>query len=1026
MGNKAPRTQEINEQDWAEEVLRRRAEELARLHAISLEITASHSLPDLLQIIVKRAARLLNAPGGSLWLCDQERQEVTIHAESYPLKKDYTGVKVKIGEGAAGVVAQTGKPLIIDDYRVWPGRASIFEQDQPYSAVLSVPLLWQGQVIGVLQVLDDINLRRFTETDLELLTLFANQSTIAIENARLVEREEKRVAQLELLRQTSLSMTASLDLSEVLDRILECTLNLLAGANNGHIFLYHPESGSRLTFGAALWPDGRRGQPVAEPRPEGLTYTVARLGEPILVPDMRTHPLYTSAPSSWTGSIFSLPLKIGERVVGVMNVSHTKPGGFSESDLQVLRLFGDQAAIAIENARLYQEAATERRHLSLLYDMGRELAPSLDADEILQRAAQLTSRALGGTYGKAYLFLPEENRLYLRGVSGYSEEQFNILRELSVFDLGEGLAGWVALNRQPLLLSDVQQDARWKHVPGCDEEVHSAIVATILQGERLLGVFTLLHHEVAAFTPDHLDLLQAICQQVGLTLSNVERYQQVQTLVDLLATEQKRLENLVERLPVGVLLLDANYQMEVVNSFGREILSLLGAGGLNERLVQLGPHTIDDLVNGDHESLPVEILIEEPAKMMLEVEILSLGVERAQWVVMMRDVTQERQNQARIQMQERLATVGQLAAGIAHDFNNIMAAIVVYADLLRRDPNLPAASRERLLIIQQQVQRAASLIRQILDFSRRSVMEQSTLDLLPFIKELDKLLRRVLPETIRLELTYQPGIYLVNADPTRLQQVFMNLAVNARDASPRGGILHFELERLEVRAGDPPPCPEIPPGQWIRITVKDSGEGIPPEVLPHIFEPFFTTKSVGQGTGLGLAQAYGIIKQHDGYIDAHSQVGKGATFHIYLRSQEPVLEETPSPETVVEAWGAGEMLLVVEDDISTREAMHALLEAYNYQVFTAADGLEALRIYEQHAESIALVVSDIVMPVMGGVALFRALQERWPHVKILFVTGHPMDEHDQSILEQGNVHWLQKPFSVGVFSQIVHDLLHEA
>ncbi|OGO66035.1 MAG: hypothetical protein A2Z45_08205 [Chloroflexi bacterium RBG_19FT_COMBO_55_16] len=1023
MGNKAPRTQEINEQDWAEEVLRRRAEELARLHAISLEITASHSLPDLLQIIVKRAARLLNAPGGSLWLCDQERQEVTIHAESYPLKKDYTGVKVKIGEGAAGVVAQTGKPLIIDDYRVWPGRASIFEQDQPYSAVLSVPLLWQGQVIGVLQVLDDINLRRFTETDLELLTLFANQSTIAIENARLVEREEKRVAQLELLRQTSLSLTASLDLSEVLDRILECTLNLLAGANNGHIFLYHPESGSRLTFGAALWPDGRRGQPVAEPRPEGLTYTVARLGEPILVPDMRTHPLYTSAPSSWTGSIFSLPLKIGERVVGVMNVSHTKPGGFSESDLQVLRLFGDQAAIAIENARLYQEAATERRHLSLLYDMGRELAPSLDADEILQRAAQLTSRALGGTYGKAYLFLPEENRLYLRGVSGYSEEQFNILRELSVFDLGEGLAGWVALNRQPLLLSDVQQDARWKHVPGCDEEVHSAIVATILQGERLLGVFTLLHHEVAAFTPDHLDLLQAICQQVGLTLSNVERYQQVQTLVDLLATEQKRLENLVERLPVGVLLLDANYQMEVVNSFGREILSLLGAGGLNERLVQLGPHTIDDLVNGDHESLPVEILIEEPAKMMLEVEILSLGVERAQWVVMMRDVTQERQNQARIQMQERLATVGQLAAGIAHDFNNIMAAILVYTDLLKKDLEFVPTGRERLTIIQQQVQRAASLIRQILDFSRRSVMEQSTLDMLPFIKELDKLLARVLPETIRVELTYQPDTYLVNADPARLQQVFMNLAVNARDAMPEGGTLRFALNRLRLQTKDNPPAPYLTPGEWAAVTVSDTGTGIVPKAMPHIFEPFFTTKPAGQGTGLGLAQAYGIIKQHDGYIDVQSKPGTGTSFTIYL----PAL---PSPEVAVSpeqesypAEGMGETILVVEDDEVTRTAMQALLEAQNYRVITAGDGGEALNIFEQNPDGIALLVSDVVMPKMGGVALYRILRDRWPQVKMLLVTGHPLQEENQTLLEENQVCWMQKPFSVPEFCQAVKVLL---
>jgi signal transduction histidine kinase len=162
------------------------------------------------------------------------------------------------------------------------------------------------------------------------------------------------------------------------------------------------------------------------------------------------------------------------------------------------------------------------------------------------------------------------------------------------------------------------------------------------------------------------------------------------------------------------------------------------------------------------------------------------------------------------------------------------------------------------------------------------MIEQSLMDMLPFIKELDKLLRRILPETIRLELSYQPGSYMVNADPTHLQQVFMNLAVNARDASPQGGTLHFDLEHVEIKEGDFNPCPIVSPGTWIRITVQDTGEGIPPEILPHVFEPFFTTKPIGQGTGLGLAQAYGIIKQHDGYIDVHSQVGEGSIFHIYL------------------------------------------------------------------------------------------------------------------------------------------------
>jgi two-component system cell cycle sensor histidine kinase/response regulator CckA len=265
----------------------------------------------------------------------------------------------------------------------------------------------------------------------------------------------------------------------------------------------------------------------------------------------------------------------------------------------------------------------------------------------------------------------------------------------------------------------------------------------------------------------------------------------------------------------------------------------------------------------------------------------------------------------------------------------------------------------------------------------------------------------------------------VNADPTRLQQVFMNLAVNARDASAASGTLQFELDQIQLADGDQPPCPDIPPGTWNRITVNDTGEGIPPDVLPHIFEPFFTTKAVGEGTGLGLAQAYGIIKQHGGYIDAHSVVGEGTTFHIYLPAQQPLSEDFAIPDIYSDIRGSGETLLLVEDDYSTREALKTLLVDSNYHVLTASNGQEAIDIYEQQANKIALIVSDMVMPVMGGVALYQNLMERWPEVKMLFITGHPVIEQDQTLLESGNVHWLQKPFSVGALNEAVHSFLQE-
>jgi CheY-like chemotaxis protein len=352
-----------------------------------------------------------------------------------------------------------------------------------------------------------------------------------------------------------------------------------------------------------------------------------------------------------------------------------------------------------------------------------------------------------------------------------------------------------------------------------------------------------------------------------------------------------------------------------------------------------------------------------------------------------------------------------------------MAAIVVYADLLLMDKSLSATSRERLVIIQQQVQRAASLIRQILDFSRRSVMEHNVFDLLPFLKEMEKLLKRTLPETITVSLHYQDGEYTVLADPTRLQQVFMNLAVNARDAMPDGGEIRFDLSRISLEPREVPPIPEMPPGHWVRIRISDTGSGIPLEAQPHIFEPFFTTKPVGKGTGLGLAQVYGIIKQHNGFIDFESQPGQGTRFNIYLPDHAATPgERLPAPDSV-EMDGRGKTVLLVEDDDATRKALEAMLKAHRYQVLVAQNGLEAISFLENEALTIDLVVSDIVMPQMGGLELHKQMQDRWPQVQMLFITGHPLDEKNQQLLQQGRIHWLQKPFTVQEFNQVVLELM---
>lgn len=1163
-----------------------KAERIAREQAEALRKTAqavssSLSLDEVLNAVLEGLGRVIHIDSGGILLLDGNRLGIRFGKgyQNYYDPQVLSSLSLELdSDWAAAQVMRTGQPLVITNAQQ-DRRWKISEIGSHVQSWVGVPLQARERVIGVLS-LDRVSPRGFTQEEVALAQTFAAHVSAAIENARLYEAAERRAVELEAVHRASLSLTSSLELRQVLDSILHSVLDMVTDVADSHIFLYNPENGGTLTFGAAAWPGGKLTAPLQMPREDGLTYTVARTGQTIVVPDIQTHPLYSNAPPEWSGAIVGIPLKIGERVVGVMNIAYHHPRQISQTELRRLRLLGDQAAVGIENARLFERAATERRHLSLLYQVGQEVSASLDPDDIMDRALKLACQALSGMIGAAFSYLPTENRLKLSSIYGWPDKVLEEVDASLNIRPGYGLSGWVFQERQAVSIADVQHDERWLKNHELSPRIHSVISAPVLAGDQALGVFTLMHESTGAFSEEHLSLLQAICQQVGLALSNASRYQETNrrlseiTLIhDLAQTfnqrldvnflleevvkglarelgypkvriflieenelvlkachgprpEQERyplseetigraartgkavflpdtiqdggdsergsevlselavpiyrgglvvgvidvetedvshlgiqdldllqvlgvqisialenavlyerarshlmeLEGALEHLPVGVLLLDHKYRMLASNPPARSILQALSADEAQGYLLSIGPYQITELIARHTDPLPVQITLEGHPRRFFEILARPVGDNNQQWVLTLREVTKERENQMRIQMQDRLATVGQLAAGIAHDFNNILAAIQVYTDLLHYDIGLTILSRERLTIIQEQVQRASSLIRQILDFSRRSVMEQSRMDLLPFLKEFIKMLERVMPENILLEYEHSADSFSVNADPTRLQQVLMNLAVNARDAMPEGGKLRFELSVLNLQPRDAPHLTILPPGEWVTLAIKDTGVGIPPENLPHIFEPFFTTKVVGDGTGLGLAQVYGIVKQHGGYIDVTSQPNEGTTFTIYLPAQKVGGGQESGPENTVVLDGAGAGVLVVEDDPATREALKALLETHNYQAITAGDGLEALRIYEKKQTSplhapVSLVISDIVMPKMGGIALYESLRQRWPDVKMLFITGHPLNAESQILLEEGQVSWLQKPFTAQQFIASVIKLM---
>jgi two-component system cell cycle sensor histidine kinase/response regulator CckA len=491
--------------------------------------------------------------------------------------------------------------------------------------------------------------------------------------------------------------------------------------------------------------------------------------------------------------------------------------------------------------------------------------------------------------------------------------------------------------------------------------------------------------------------------------------------------QAQRVQQIVDTVPEGVLLLNTDGQVVLANPLGEKDLVALADARVGDPLTHLGGRPLAELLTSPPTGMWHEVVIEGPPRRVFEMiaRPLENGSETGGWVLVLRDMTREREVQRCLQQQERLAAVGQLAAGIAHDFNNILTSIIGFATLVRMQPAISQSAGRGLDIVVQQSQRAARLIRQILDFSRESAIEKRSIDLAIFLKETVGLLKHAIPENILVTLQIGPGECLLDADPTRIQQALMNRVINARDAMPEGGDLYIGLERMQVKDKKEAPLPEMEAGEWVRVTVSDNGTGIPSDALPHIFEPFFTTKPAEKGAGLGLAQVWGIVKQHEGHIDVTTKVGEGTTFTLYL----PVLQEPPpaplTQEIAALPQGHGETILVVEDDPVAREALVNSLETLNYRVLAAANGREALAVFEQYVEDntgsgqgIAVVLSDMVMPEMGGVALLHALRNGGWMGQVIMMTGYRVHEGDD-LQSGGVVEWLQKPVSLEQLAQVV-------
>ena len=388
------------------------------------------------------------------------------------------------------------------------------------------------------------------------------------------------------------------------------------------------------------------------------------------------------------------------------------------------------------------------------------------------------------------------------------------------------------------------------------------------------------------------------------------------------------------------------------------------------------------------------------------------------------DLTERHRAEERIRQAERMEVVGQLAGGMAHEANNQMSVVLGATEFILRRADVPSQVRQDAEYIRAAAERTASITRQLLAFSRRQILQPQAMDLNQVVKKLEPILRRTLTESQKLVLQLGPGVPAVRADPVQLDQVLLNLTINARDAMPQGGTLTIGTRSTQLTAeyGLRRPDVALSPGPFSVLTITDTGHGMDRETLKHLFEPFFTTKGIGKGSGLGLAMVYGIVKQSGGYIWPYSEPTLGTTFKIYLPSVTDALPAAEEPAAEQPVTSKGATVLVVEDDSLVRTIAKRSLTDAGFDVLDAADGHQALRTLAQHHQ-IDLVITDLAMPELGGRELAQRLSQTRPALPIIFMSGYTDDDLDRRGLLEAGIPYLEKPFSPQALVRMVQEVL---
>ena len=682
--------------------------------------------------------------------------------------------------------------------------------------------------------------------------------------------------------------------------------------------------------------------------------------------------------------------------------------------------------------RLNQDLQRKVDQLTTLQESSAAILSTLRLEELLELILKRLLEVAHLDRAGIFLFDEDKNRLVLIHAVGVKPGTVSDLKGYQI-PLGKknNIIARAAREKRPVLVKDVEKMSLNPQNPLLLRLKPKAfvLVPMAVRG-RLIGVMLGDNQNDRDFVTEiDRDFLTSFANQIAMALENANLYRRLED-------SERKYREIVENVNEGIWVLDVNGIIKFSNRHLREMLGY-------EDLVD---HSIYDLVNEEGRKVLLRVLMEnmrertareevvlqqksgDPVSVLISSVPIMTDGQYDGCLAMLADLTEKKQLENRLLQSQKLESIGTMAGGIAHDFNNILTGIIGYTNLLKLKTEEESDIGHYADIIERSSLRAADLVAKLLAFSRDSQPGRSLASAVnEIVQETSELIKSSLPKNIETEFFLQEDLPLIKCDPTQVQQAILNICLNALDAMPDGGrllVATSEVEYKEVCAR----CPDFTayPGRYICISISDTGTGIEPEAMDRIFDPFFTTKEVGKGSGLGLAMAYGIVKNSKGCVHVESRSGEGTTFELFFPVSESVAGPGKEPSKNP-ALDGNETILVVDDEEIVRDLTLDILSAHGYNVFLAQDGLEALHVYKAFGHDIDLVLLDMIMPRMDGKETYKKLKEINPDITVLFCSGYSQNHRLCEELKKSNLPYVNKPFRIDDLLRKMRQVLdHEA